>query len=315
MTTAPRSPLLARHASFSAPRILLTGANGQVGWELRRTLSCLGEVVALDSKALNLADAAAVRQKLREIAPSLIVNPAAYTAVDKAESEPELAHAVNAVAPGVLAEEADKLGALLVHYSTDYVFNGSGAELDSGEARPWREDDACDPINVYGATKLAGERAIQATGCRHLIFRTSWVYGARGNNFLLTMRRLMRERPELKIVADQIGAPTWCRDLAEATALVLSQMVLPDSRFDQTQAWGIYNMTNAGETSWHGFAEAIQALDGSNARLLPIPSSEYPTPARRPLNSRLNNDKLEQTFGIRLQDWRAALALCDAEGR
>jgi len=286
------------------PRILLTGANGQVGWELRRTLSSLGEVVALDSQAMNLADAVVVRQKVREIAPAIIVNPAAYTAVDKAETEVELARAVNAIAPGLLAEEAGTLDALLVHYSTDYVFNGSGTT-------PWREDDACDPLNVYGATKLAGERAIQASGCRHLIFRTSWVYGARGSNFLLTMRRLMRERPELKIVADQIGAPTWCRDLAEATALVLSQL----RNADQTAPWGVYHMTNVGETSWHGFAEAIQALDEFDetcapAHLLPIPGSDYPTPARRPLNSRLNNDRLEQTFGLRLPDWRSALALC-----
>jgi dTDP-4-dehydrorhamnose reductase len=289
------------------PRIVLTGANGQVGWELQRTLSCLGEVIALDSKAMDLADAAAVRQKLRETAPAIIVNPAAYTAVDKAEREPERAHAVNAVAPGVLAEEAVKLDALLVHYSTDYVFNGSGTT-------PWREDDACDPINVYGTTKLEGERAIQAKGCRHLIFRTSWVYGMRGSNFLLTMRRLMRERPELKIVADQIGAPTWCRDLAEATALVLSQLGSPLSQSGAGEPWGVYNMTNSGETSWHGFAEAIQALDASGetqaAHLLPIPGSDYPTPARRPLNSRLDNDKLEHTFGIRLQDWRVALARC-----
>ncbi|MDO9268974.1 MAG: dTDP-4-dehydrorhamnose reductase [Methylobacter sp.] len=286
------------------PRILLTGANGQVGWELRRTLSCLGEVVALDSKALNLAGADAVRQKVREIAPVIIVNPAAHTAVDKAEIEAELARAVNAIAPGVLAEEAARIDALLVHYSTDYVFNGSGTT-------PWREDDACEPLNVYGTTKLEGERAIQASGCRHLIFRTSWVYGARGSNFLLTMRRLMRERPELKIVADQIGAPTWCRDLAEATALVLSQ--LRDA--NQTAPWGVYHMTNGGETSWLGFAEAIQALGDTHARLLPIPSSDYPTPAQRPLNSRLNNDRLEQAFGLRLQDWRAALALCVDEKR
>ena len=293
---------------MSRPRILLTGANGQVGWELRRTLSSLGEVIALDSKTMNLADANAVRQKVREFAPNIIVNPAAYTAVDKAESEPDLAHAVNAVAPGVLAEEAGRLGSLLVHYSTDYVFNGSGAT-------PWREDDACDPLNVYGATKLEGERAIQATGCRHLIFRTSWVYGARGSNFLLTMRRLMRERPELKIVADQIGAPTWCRDLAEVTAQVLSQIASPSRVTNQAEPWGIYHMTNSGETSWHGFAEAIQALDDFDetcapAHLLPIPSTDYPTPAKRPLNSRLNNDRLDRTFGIRLQDWRAALALC-----
>ncbi|MDP2025589.1 dTDP-4-dehydrorhamnose reductase [Sulfuriferula sp.] len=285
------------------PRILLTGANGQVGWELRRTLSCLGEVVALDSRAMNLADANAVRQKVREIAPLIIVNPAAHTAVDKAETEVELARAVNTIAPGVLAEEAERRDALLVHYSTDYVFNGSGTT-------PRREDDACDPLNVYGKTKLEGERAIQASGCRHLIFRTSWVYGARGSNFLLTMRRLMRERPELKIVADQIGAPTWCRDLAETTALVLSQ--ISACGFDQ---WGVFHMSNGGETSWHGFAEAIQVLDSTDARLLPIPSSDYPTPAQRPLNSRLNNDRLEQAFGLRLQDWQAALALCVDEMR
>ena len=301
MTTAHRSPRTAR-------RILLTGANGQVGWELRRTLSSLGDVIALDSKAMNLADADAVRRTVREIAPAIIVNPAAYTAVDKAENDAGLAHAVNAVAPGILAEQAVALGALLVHYSTDYVFDGSGTT-------PRREDDACGPLNVYGATKLEGERAIQATGCRHLIFRTSWVYGARGSNFLLTMRRLMRERPELKIVADQIGAPTWCRDLAEATAHVLSQVLSPASGFEESAPWGIYHMANAGETSWHGFAEAIQALDEFDetcapAHLLPIPGSDYPTPAKRPLNSRLNCDQLEWMFGLRLQDWRAALALC-----
>jgi dTDP-4-dehydrorhamnose reductase len=293
---------------LSRLRILLTGPNGQVGWELQRTLSCLGEVVALDSRAMNLVDADAVRLTVRDIAPHIIVNPAAYTAVDKAEREPELARAVNAIAPGILAEEAERLGALLVHYSTDYVFDGSGD-------RPWREDDACGPLNVYGATKREGERAIQATGCRHLIFRTSWVYGARGSNFLLTMRRLMRERPELKVVADQVGAPTWCRDIAEATALVLGQVVSPANGFDSAP-WGLYHMTNAGETSWHGFADAIRALDGGDARLFPIPSSEYPTPARRPLNSRLDNDKLKQTFGLSLQDWRAALALClEADSR
>jgi dTDP-4-dehydrorhamnose reductase len=293
---------------MSRRRILLTGANGQVGWELRRTLASLGEVIALDSSSMNLADADAIRKKVGEIAPHIIVNPAAYTAVDKAESEPGLAHAVNATAPGMLAEAAGRTGALLVHYSTDYVFDGSGAA-------PWREDDACGPLNVYGTTKLAGECAIQAAGCRHLIFRTSWVYGSRGSNFLLTMRRLLRERPELKIVADQVGAPTWCRDLAEATAQVLSQIVSPASGLDRGVPWGVYHMTNAGETSWHGFAAAIQALDEFDetcvpAHLLPIPSSDYPTPAKRPRNSRLSNDKLEQTFGLRLQDWRAALALC-----
>ncbi len=286
-------------------KILLTGANGQVGWELRRTLACLGEVVAVDSKSMNLADAAVIRRVVREVAPRIIVNPAAHTAVDKAESETDLAHSVNAIAPGILAEEAEKLGATLVHYSTDYVFDGSGET-------PWREGDATGPLNVYGASKLAGEQAIQAACRRHLIFRTSWVYGARGANFLLTMRRLMRERPELKIVADQIGAPTWSRMLAEAAALILAQQISPARGADRPDPWGVYHMTNAGETSWHGFAQAIQALDGeeSKANLLPIPSRDYPTPARRPLNSRLNNDKLARVFGVRLPDWREALSLC-----
>lgn len=286
-------------------KILLTGARGQLGWELRRSLACLGEVVALDSRALDLTDAAAIRRVVHEIAPRVIVNPAAYTAVDKAENDTARAHAVNATAPGVLAEMAAASGALLLHYSTDYVFDGSGAH-------PWREDDASRPLNVYGASKLAGERAIQASGCRHLIFRTSWVYGARGANFLLTMRRLMRERPELKIVADQIGAPTWCRDLAEASALILAQGIAPTRGADRPEPWGVYHMSNAGETSWHGFAAAILALDppAQPPRLLPIPSRDYPTPARRPLNSRLNNDKLARVFGIRLPDWHASLKLC-----
>lgn len=288
---------------MSRPRILLTGAGGQVGWELQRTLGCLGEVLAVDYDTLDLTDAEALRRRVRELAPMLIVNPAAYTAVDKAEAEPERARAVNALAPGVLADEAARLGALLVHYSTDYVFDGSGDT-------PWREDDACAPLNVYGATKLEGERAIQASGCRHLIFRTSWVYGARGSNFLLTMRRLMRERPELKIVADQIGAPTWCRDLAEATAQVLSQIVAPSGNVETAAPWGVYHMCNAGETSWHGFAEAIRTLDSAAVNLLPIPTCDYPTPAQRPLNSRLDCDKLQHTFGLRLRDWREALALC-----
>lgn len=305
-------------------KILLTGSRGQVGWELARSLSTLGEVVALDSDRLDLTDAAAIRRVVGEIKPRIIVNPAAHTAVDKAESEPELARAINATAPGILAEEAEKLGALLVHYSTDYVFDGSGDAARS-------EDAATGPLNVYGATKLAGEQAIQAACQRHLIFRTSWVYGMRGANFLLTMRRLMRERPELKIVADQVGAPTWCRSLADASAQILAQVASSGRGADKTQhqfsarrirkaaeppttplPWGVYHMTNGGETSWYGFAQAILDLDApeSETRLLPIPSSDYPTPARRPLNSRLNNDKLERVFGVRLPDWREALRLC-----
>ncbi len=292
---------------MSRSKILLTGANGQVGWELQRTLSSLGEVVALGSQAVDLTDADALRNKVRELAPQLIVNAAAYTAVDKAETDVEKARAVNATAPGILADEAAQSGALLVHYSTDYVFDGSGTA-------PWREDDACGPLNVYGTTKLAGEQVIQASGCRHLIFRTSWVYGARGSNFLLTMRRLMRECPELKIVADQIGAPTWCRDLAEATAQIISQLARSCGK-QETAPWGIYHMSNTGETSWHGFAQAIQLLDTTEgartpARLVAIPGSAYPTPAQRPLNSRLNHDKLERVFGLRLQHWQSALHLC-----
>lgn len=283
--------------------ILLTGSRGQVGWELKRTLACLGNVVAVDSTEMDLTDPDAIRRVVSDVAPRIIVNPAAHTAVDKAESESDLAYAINAIAPGILGEEAQRVGALVVHYSTDYVFDGSGTT-------PWKEDDANGPLNVYGASKLAGEQALAAACPRHLIFRTSWVYGSRGANFLLTMRRLMQERPELKIVADQIGAPTWSRMLAEATALILAQTVSPARGADRPEPWGVYHMTNAGETSWHGFAEAIQVLTGSQARLLPIPCSDYPTPARRPLNSRLNNDKLERIFGVRLPDWRHALALC-----
>jgi len=286
-------------------KILLTGCNGQVGWELQRTLATLGEVSAVGSSVLDLADADAIRQVVDGIRPQVIVNPAAYTAVDKAETESDRALAINGVSPGVLAEEAKRIGAVLVHYSTDYVFDGSGGI-------PRKETDATGPLNVYGATKLAGEQAVAAVGGRHLIFRTSWVYGQRGGNFLLTMRRLFRERPELKIVADQIGAPTWSRCLAEGTAQILAQMLSPSRGADKPEPWGIYHMTNAGETSWHGFAEAILALDppATPPRLIPIASREYPTPARRPLNSRLDNGKLARAFGICLPDWREALALC-----
>lgn len=285
--------------------ILLTGASGQVGWELRRTLAPLGEVTALDSRGLDLADPAAIRARVREIGPKLIVNPAAYTAVDKAESEPERARSVNAVAPGILAEEARRCGAVLVHYSTDYVYDG-------GKAGAYLEDDPTGPLCVYGATKLAGEEAIRASGVRHLIFRTSWVYGLRGGNFLLTMQRLMRERPELKIVDDQIGAPTWSRQIAEATALALAQVFSPARGADKPEPWGTYHLTCAGETSWYGFASAIAELTPleNRPRLTPIPTSSYPAPARRPANSRLDNGKLARTFGIRLPHWHEALKLC-----
>lgn len=284
-------------------KILLTGVNGQVGWELRRSLAPLGQVVAMDSRALDLSDGAAIRRVVTELRPRLIVNPAAYTAVDKAEAELESARAVNAVAPGVLAETAKQCRAILVHYSTDYVFDGS-------KDGPYLEDDAPNPLNVYGSTKLEGEEAIRASGVRHLILRTSWVYGTRGGNFLLTMQRLMKERPELKIVDDQIGAPTWSRMIAETTALILAQCLSPARGADRPEPWGTYHLTCGGATSWYGFASAIAELGGYSTRLTPIPTADYPTPARRPANSRLDNGKLARVFGLWLPDWREALKLC-----
>jgi len=285
-------------------RILLTGGSGQVGWELQRTLACLGEVGAPNRAALDLTQVDSIRQAVRDWRPDVIVNPAAHTAVDKAESEAELATAINATAPGILAEEAARLGALLVHYSTDYVFDGT-------KATPYIEDDAANPQNVYGRTKWAGEQAVRTNSPKHLILRTSWVYGRRGGNFLLTMQRLMRERPELKIVADQIGAPTWSQLIAEATGQILAQCLGPARRSDFAP-WGTYHLTSDGETSWHGFAAAIAELSGIDPvpKLSPIPSSDYPTPAKRPANSRLSNAKLAATFGLGLPDWRQALELC-----
>lgn len=279
-------------------KILLTGKNGQVGWELQRALACLGEVVAVDRQALDLASADSIRAVIREVKPHLIVNPAAYTAVDKAESEPQRAMAVNGVAPGVMAEEAKRLGAVLVHYSTDYVFDGS-------KSKPYSEEDAPNPLNVYGKTKLAGEEAVRAVDVPHLILRTSWVYGARGRNFMLTILRLAQEHPELKIVADQFGAPTWCRLIAEATAQIVAQRL---ARLQELQ--GTYHLTGAGKTSWHGFAATILQGAGLATPLLPITTAEYPLPAPRPKHSQLSCDKLQREFGLVMPDWRAGLACC-----
>lgn len=280
--------------------ILLTGVNGQVGWELRRTLATLGTVTAPTRQQLDLTDEQALRQFIRTTRPQLIVNPAAHTAVDKAESEPELARALNAIAPAIMAEEAARLDAAMVHYSTDYVFDGSKSDA-------YTETDTPNPLGVYGATKLAGEQAIAAAGIPHLILRTSWVYGLRGGNFLLTMQRLFQEREQLNIVADQFGAPTWSRMIAEATAQILAQRP-----FEQQSLSGIYNLTSAGTTSWHAFASAIleRTAVGKSVTLNPIPASQYPTPAARPANSVLCGDKLLKTFGIALPHWEAALALC-----
>lgn len=295
-------------------RILLIGREGQVGWELRRTLACLGEVVALDRHTeprVDLAEPAGLEAVVRELAPALIVNAAAHTAVDRAEEEPELALRVNGEAPGVLAEAARAVGAGLIHYSTDYVYDGSATT-------PYREDAPTAPLGSYGRSKLAGERAIAEVGAPHLILRTAWVYGSRGKNFLLTMLRLLGEREVLRVVDDQIGAPTWSRLIAEATAL-LALACRHDGRFEPAERSGIYHLSCGGATTWHGFAAAIRQwglatglLGESAARLEPIATSDYPTPARRPAYSVLDNHRLEATFGLRLPHWQTALELCIA---
>ncbi|HUW51131.1 MAG TPA: dTDP-4-dehydrorhamnose reductase [Sulfuricella sp.] len=298
-------------------KILLTGKNGQVGWELQRTLSTLGDVVAVDRQGMDLANPDSIRNAIRTIRPDLIVNAAAYTAVDKAESEPDLAMAINGIAPGIMAVEAKRLGASMVHYSTDYVFDGT-------KTSPYTEDDIPNPLSVYGKTKLAGEKAILAAGIPHQIFRTSWVYGLRGRNFLLTILRLAKERDELRIVDDQIGAPTWGRMIAEATAQILAKSILPLTPHPSllTQYVGLYNLTATGRTSWYGFANAIlesMPLQGAHSslithhpmpKLIPIVTSEYPLPAPRPSYSVLSSDKLNRTFGVALPSWDASLTLC-----
>jgi dTDP-4-dehydrorhamnose reductase len=271
-------------------RILLTGANGQVGWELRRTLAPLGELTALGRAELDLRDAVRIREAVRASNPDVIVNAAAYTAVDKAESEREAAFAVNAGAPGVLAAEAKRSGALLVHYSTDYVFDGA-------KPAPYVEEDEPNPVNAYGASKLAGERAIAASGCRYLILRTSWVYGPRGANFYLTMLRLARERPELRVVDDQVGAPTSSLAIARATA----QLLRPG-------AHGLYHLSAAGKTSWCGFARAVLEGAGITTPVVGIRTEDYPAPAKRPRNSRLDCSKLRKETGVALAPWEEGLA-------
>jgi len=290
-------------------KILLTGAAGQLGRELKRSLACLGEVVACDRRQLDLAQAASLRAAVRNIAPTVIVNAAAYTAVDKAEAEPATADAINAVAPGILAEEARRLDALLIHYSTDYVFDGS-------KTTAYTENDSPAPLSAYGRSKLAGERAIAASGARHLIFRTSWVYGLHGANFMKTMLRLGRRScetgDELRVIGDQLGAPTWTRHLADVTALVLARRDLPG---------GLYHLAAAGETSWHGYAEAIFA-EAQGAGLIEkspvvhrITSADYPLPAARPANSRLDCARFRHDFKLTLPDWRTGLADCLADAR
>lgn len=286
--------------------ILLIGTNGQVGYELQQTLAPLKPVIGLDRTRLDLTDADAIRRIIRDTKPSVIFNAAAYTAVDKAESEPELAFAVNAMAPGVMAEEAARLDVPLIHYSTDYVFDGR-------KTSPYVESDATNPQSVYGRSKLAGEQAIQAVDLPHLILRTSWVYGSRGKNFLLTMLRLAREREELKVVADQMGTPTSCRSIANATAIMLDG-------WDEGKS-GTYHLTCAGETSWHGFAQAILRFYGAQRvahdwlplrvhaeDIVAIPTADFPTAAARPAYSVMNNTKVLLAFQISMPLWSEALS-------
>lgn len=288
--------------------ILLTGGSGQVGWELQRTLSTLGQIVAPSSKEFDLAHPARLAAQIRRIKPDLIVNPAAYTAVDKAESETSLAYAINAEAPAILAHEAARLGISLVHFSTDYVYDGN-------KQTPYLESDATHPLGVYGASKLAGDQAVRASGAQHLILRTSWVYGLRGRNFLLTMQRLAREREELSVVADQFGAPTWSRSIAEATAQMLALWLAPGATAQARQSLsGVYHLSSGGQTCWHDFAQALLANVQHNgekvARLKAISGAEYPTLARRPQYSVLSNQKVGDVFGVQIPTWQEALKLC-----
>lgn len=286
-------------------KILLLGKNGQVGWELQRSLAPLGELIALDRQTVDglcgdLSDLDALRATIRKVEPDVIVNAAAYTAVDKAESEIELADLVNRHASQLIAEEVASMGALLIHYSTDYVFSGQGST-------PWQEADAVAPVNQYGASKLAGEQAIIASGCKHLIFRTSWVYSARGNNFAKTMLRLAKERDSLSVIADQIGAPTGAELVADITALAIQKVQ------QCPELAGLYHLTASGEVSWFGYASYVIDFAQANGEQLavtavnPIETTAYPTPARRPLNSRLNTQKLRENFSLHLPDWQSGV--------
>lgn len=295
------------HGSRESRVVLLFGATGQIGWELQQLGRELGYVVVPDRSKVSLDRPDTIRSTIRSLRPQVVINAAAYTAVDRAEQEPDVAKSVNAVAPGVMAEEVKRIGAMLLHYSTDYVFDGT-------QDVPYTESVPTNPINVYGRTKRDGELAIAATGCSHVILRTSWVYSARGDNFMNTILRLAREREELRVVSDQRGAPTSSRAIARATVDLLS---LPEDGHQYRlgrENGGVYHATAAGETSWFEFASAILARDTrgtrnahASARLVPIPADEYPTPARRPRYSVLNNSRLAATFGIALPTWQSQL--------
>ncbi|WP_186348147.1 dTDP-4-dehydrorhamnose reductase [Pseudomonas lundensis] len=286
-------------------KILISGKTGQVAMELQKRLADMGELIVLGRDELDLSQPEQIRAQVRAHAPDLIINAAAYTAVDQAESDVDAANAINATAPGIFAEEAKALGIPLIHYSTDYVFDGS-------KETPYTEDDITHPLSVYGHSKALGEKAIAATGCQHLILRTSWVYSSHGKNFLLTMQRLLQEKPELRIVADQIGAPTWAGTIAQSTRALIERW-----QTGHPGPWGVYHLTAHGQTSWFGFAQAIGeqliALGKPCAVLEAIPSSDYPTPAKRPLNSRLDCSRLAADWGVTQPDWHTALRTCMAE--
>ena len=285
------------------PLILLVGKNGQVGWELRRTLAPMARVLAVDFPEIDLTDVAATRRLVLDNKPNVVINAAAYTAVDKAESETKVAQLINSVAPGVLAEAAKHVGAWMVHYSTDYVFDGT-------KNTPYVETDAPNPLGAYGRTKLEGDQAVRAAGGNHLIFRLCWVYGARGQNFLLTMQRLAREREKLRVVKDQVGCPTWSRMIAEGTSVALRHALAAQ---DAAAFTGTYHLAASGITSWHGFASRIIELMPEAGRrcreVEAIATAEYPTPAKRPAYSVLDCGKLKKTFGIQLPDWEESLGL------
>ncbi len=291
-------------------RIFVTGKHGQVGFELQRCLAPLGQITAVDVEDVDLLDQNALRGAIRLAAPDLIVNPAAYTAVDQAEKEPELARSINTVAPTIIAEEAKRAGAAMIHYSTDYVYDGTSAE-------PYPESAPTNPLGVYGATKLEGDRAVENAGIPYLILRTSWVYATRGKNFLLTILRLATEREQLRIINDQYGAPTWARMIAECTALLVAQLHAPKNGWEKLrQHSGVYHLTAGGRTTWCDFARAI--LDHPEAQglapkpvicreVVPIRTEDYPLPARRPQRSVLSTAKLKATFGLAMPDWQTQL--------
>lgn len=295
-------------------KILITGGSGQIGWELQTALEPLGNIFAPGRNGFDLTDFSQMQKTIEQVKPDIIVNAAAYTAVDQAENDEAAAYAVNAAAPAILAEAAASLGALFVHFSTDYVFDGS-SDL------PYHEDDKTNPLNVYGRTKLAGEKSVRELCPNHLILRTSWVYGSRGNNFLLTMLRLGAEKDVLRIIDDQHGAPTWCRSVGTMTAQILKGIAVQQEKGQP--AWGTYHLTCSGQTTWYGFAKEIFSLaeskgaDGDyrykSLRLDPITTGEYPLPARRPCNSVLSNQKLRDAFGLAMPDWKEALRDCMEE--